>query len=652
MEDDDDTLAANQYAYLLQPIKDLAKNWDIDIVGLLDKYIERELHPSQDTTESKDGRFNFAEAAMLIQGTTCVYGRKVEYLYQKVLQTKELLANRKKQKDDQQQAGEDNEGGGGHNDDDDDDPESNEDSDVLVSFDKLKPGKGVEMRERRNVLAADLLQPLLPMALIPLADFEKANVPLVSRTGEVLGKKDDFRVNNCYVHSDGPLLLDLVNENFIQEFVDPRYVTLLEEPDRVVHMAADPVSYDCDDDGGGGADFDYEGPTQTEVERDGGVTALGDQLDHLQRASITLLKVGEHLRRSDRRATALTDATDKASQMEEEESHDDPFAEHDPYDMVPGDKKIKVGKPYRFPEQIAKVQQRKRMANGELKEEAAMIESVIDFIDRCFYSRAAKVGPHKWPIECPALEDYFYKEYKRRMVVRRTWDDGPVRKRGERIAMYNAPVPPTGDSDDEGDYGGGAFDDDEIGGGGDEGVPQQMGKSDGCDDDGPLLDDDDLIGPELPEDALKVPADEHLERPNSQMNYEDQLKFHLDKYWASATEHLTTSALARRVQQWEKRVAPMLESENHRRPFDIHEYGSEILERFGGLKEKHSFDELMGKETRYEKCRYFLSTLMMANTLNVELGDDHKRLGVDGAVNTMHLTLLNRNRHHRQFESE
>lgn len=53
MEDDEDVLAANQYAYLLQPIKDLAKNWDIDIVGLLDKYIERELHPSHDATDSK-----------------------------------------------------------------------------------------------------------------------------------------------------------------------------------------------------------------------------------------------------------------------------------------------------------------------------------------------------------------------------------------------------------------------------------------------------------------------------------------------------------------------------------------------------------------------------------------------------------------------
>lgn len=106
------------------------------------------------------------------------------------------------------------------------------------------------------------------------------------------------------------------------------------------------------------------------------------------------------------------------------------------------------------------------------------------------------------------------------------------------------------------------------------------------------------------------------------------------------------------MQQWEKRISPKLEEENRRRPFDIHEYGSEILERFERMKEQHSFDELMGKVSRFEKCRYFLSALMMANTLNVEIADDQHQLGMDASVNSMKLTLLKRDRHHRQFEAE
>ena len=38
---------------------------------------------------------NFAEAALLIQGSTCIYSKKVEYLYQLVYETLDLLASKK-----------------------------------------------------------------------------------------------------------------------------------------------------------------------------------------------------------------------------------------------------------------------------------------------------------------------------------------------------------------------------------------------------------------------------------------------------------------------------------------------------------------------------------------------------------------------------
>ena len=38
---------------------------------------------------------NFAEAAMLIQSSTCVYSKKVEYLYALVYQTLDLIATHK-----------------------------------------------------------------------------------------------------------------------------------------------------------------------------------------------------------------------------------------------------------------------------------------------------------------------------------------------------------------------------------------------------------------------------------------------------------------------------------------------------------------------------------------------------------------------------
>jgi Condensin II complex subunit CAP-H2 or CNDH2, N-terminal len=45
------------------------------------------------TVEGGESNLNFAEAALLIQGSTCIYSRKVEHLYALVLQTIEHLTN-------------------------------------------------------------------------------------------------------------------------------------------------------------------------------------------------------------------------------------------------------------------------------------------------------------------------------------------------------------------------------------------------------------------------------------------------------------------------------------------------------------------------------------------------------------------------------
>jgi hypothetical protein len=44
--------------------------------------------------------------------------------------------------------------------------------------------------------------PLVPIAFVPLSDFEKTDVPLFTRTNnkDQIGKKDDFRINSCHIH--------------------------------------------------------------------------------------------------------------------------------------------------------------------------------------------------------------------------------------------------------------------------------------------------------------------------------------------------------------------------------------------------------------------------------------------------------------------
>lgn len=78
----------SKYKAFIQPIQDLAQNWDINIAESLTDYLA-ELEDLRVSFGESDKSVNFAQAALLIQGSTAVYGRKVEYLHRLVLQTLE-----------------------------------------------------------------------------------------------------------------------------------------------------------------------------------------------------------------------------------------------------------------------------------------------------------------------------------------------------------------------------------------------------------------------------------------------------------------------------------------------------------------------------------------------------------------------------------
>lgn len=91
----------NRFYSLIQPIRDLASNWDVDIADSLETYLE-ELEHVRLSVKDINGKskrivndLNFAEAALLIQGSTAIYSKKVEYLHQLVQQALELISNQK-----------------------------------------------------------------------------------------------------------------------------------------------------------------------------------------------------------------------------------------------------------------------------------------------------------------------------------------------------------------------------------------------------------------------------------------------------------------------------------------------------------------------------------------------------------------------------
>jgi condensin-2 complex subunit H2 len=83
------------------------------------------------------------------------------------------------------------------------------------------------------------------------------------------------------------------------------------------------------------------------------------------------------------------------------------------------------------------------------------------------------------------------------------------------------------------------------------------------------------------------------------------------------------------VDRWQERLAPLLEEEEKRPVFDIHEYGETVIKSLmeGISRTKNndpsnktiSFAEVTAHASRYEVCRLFLASLSLGGSGNVNI---------------------------------
>ncbi len=85
--------SADRYKKFLEPIRDLALNWNIDVATELENYVD-ELDALSVSFDGGATSVNFAEAALLIQGSAVVYSRKVEYLYSLIYHALDVLSSK------------------------------------------------------------------------------------------------------------------------------------------------------------------------------------------------------------------------------------------------------------------------------------------------------------------------------------------------------------------------------------------------------------------------------------------------------------------------------------------------------------------------------------------------------------------------------
>ena len=131
-------------------------------------------------------------------------------------------------------------------------------------------------------------------------------------------------------------------------------------------------------------------------------------------------------------------------------------------------------------------------------------------------------------------------------------------------------------------------------------------------------------------------------------SYEELVMKRVAAYVAQSQDYIESTDLAKRVAKWHDSIGPRLDAVEKRGNFDIHQYGSKILNYFpdGLAKTTIKFTDIARGKEREEVSRYFLSSLMLANTYNIEIGNS---ISDPLAMDQVEMTLLSTKRHHENM---
>ncbi|XP_019573375.2 condensin-2 complex subunit H2 isoform X5 [Rhinolophus sinicus] len=345
-----------RFAHLLQPIRDLTKNWEVDVAAQLGEYLE-ELDQICISFDEGKTTMNFVEAALLIQGSACVYSKKVEYLYSLVYQALDFISGKRqaKQLSSVQEDGASGDTGSRI-------PREVADHEFLSLDDLPDSGSNVDLRTD-HAPSEVLIIPLLPMALVALDEMERNASPLYSCQGEVLASRKDFRMNTCTPHPRGAFMLEPVDMSPMETLL-PRTGTCPEGPI--------PGVGDEDEDAEGAAEFPEatapEVPLQLQESR-------SPQQSTTQPRRRTLRERPE--------------APEPVSQLKETP---DPWQSLDPFNSLDS-KPFKKGRPYSVPACVEEAPGQKRKRKGATKLQDFHQWYLATYADHADSSRRRRKGP-------------------------------------------------------------------------------------------------------------------------------------------------------------------------------------------------------------------------------------------------------------------
>ncbi|KAL6116527.1 ncaph2 [Pungitius sinensis] len=343
----------SRFPHLMQPIRELTKNWEVDVASELNDYLE-ELDNITITLDGGETRLNFAEAALLIQGSAHIYSKKVEHLHSLVYQTLEFLNDRNNRRN-KPTSSQEKDGAASGSDD-----EFNL-IDVVVSRRPMRSESTTSVR----------VAPLLPECLILPELSERLKLPLISVAGDILCGQKNFMMNRFVPGDQGLILLPLGSgASRVLQNGDQNPVDLVQKIGEVEDECSDA---EVGDEGGDDLLFDID-------------------LDQ---------EPVEHVERHQVERRPLRRVEDRPPRAEPPPLYSwpsvDPWLLHDAYAVLGGDAPLKAAKCYSIPDGLDHEGKRKRKPASPLQDFWSWSERAFEPL-----TQKLKNGP-----SCPAL-NYIY----------------------------------------------------------------------------------------------------------------------------------------------------------------------------------------------------------------------------------------------------
>ncbi|KAL8157982.1 condensin-2 complex subunit H2 isoform X2 [Apium graveolens] len=566
---------------MVQPLRDLQLNWEVDVAKNLEDYLLKIC--SGEVTGEDNGHLsiNFAEAAMVIQNSIQVYSRKVEYLYSLVLNALEFITQ-------QSQPNQSEEGGesGGRSPCDEGGERSapDDENDEFWVPDDIPVEPNITLDNE---------------ACCTLDDFVKPPADLLVLEGDCLdadgegGELDSYLLAKCDLYRDF-LLLDPSDAAAVDEYLKEEQGPVRKQ-NGVNRGSSQPCHQSFLSPSKQKAGSAFKSPIAN--------IDQSPRLDH----GFDFGEFSDNVPQNNNSEFEMDTGEYPSSENNDDDSdEDDPWKPLNPHE--PGNLKVKPFKKVKACGWDGSKANKKSPITKDFP--LAPLHGPISF-DLTQIWESQRRSSESQQSKSPPL----YEKLRQSLVLGEhgTFDEFKS-KVADEVNGYDS---------ENADFGPPEFD-----------MPENTYMNEDHDDGTAHFHTDDAYGNDVPTQNDNAYGNND---PTPDANLEDLCHKHLDSLVANLNEIEKQTEMAARVSTWKQRMEQNLEEEDSLPPFDIHTYGEKVLEKLSEVNEEGektmSFTDVVKGQDKHDVARTFSALLQLVNNGNVALlrvdDDDANVLRVD-----------------------